>query len=61
MSRLDVLTRINLLMDAKCGSCKTRKVMAKENPNNLIRVDHHCNRQCEIGKQLQELSKGLGR
>lgn len=59
MNRLDVLNEINLLMDRKCNGCKTRKVMAKENPNNMIRVDNHCNRKCDVGKQIQELGKQL--
>ncbi|WP_423805246.1 zinc-finger domain-containing protein [Paenibacillus illinoisensis] len=59
MSRLGVLNEINILMDRKCNGCRTHYELAKQHGSNFSKIDNHCNRQCETGKQLQELGKQL--
>ncbi|OMF17206.1 hypothetical protein BK131_04375 [Paenibacillus amylolyticus] len=59
MSRLNVLTEINLLMNQKCKGCKTHYELSKLHGSNFSKIDNHCNKQCDVGKQIQELGKQL--
>lgn len=59
MSRLDVLTEINLLMNQKCKRCKTHYELSKKHGSNFSKIDNHCNRNCETGQKIQEIGKQL--
>jgi hypothetical protein len=59
MSRLDTLTKINLLMDQKCEDCKTHAELSKKYKSGYSKIDNHCNRNCDVGKQIQQLGKQL--
>lgn len=59
MKRVDVLNEINILMDQKCNGCKTHAELVEKHGDSYTKIDTHCNRQCDVGKQLQELGKQL--
>lgn len=60
MSRIQVLYRIDSLLIG-CGDCETRKQMNRDMKNLYARMDGHCNKNCPVGADLQELGRQLCR
>lgn len=58
---MSVLKQIDALLSGKCASCPMKAEMNSCNGRLFARFDGHCNRECPVGKQLQELGKVLGR
>ncbi|WP_368483330.1 MULTISPECIES: zinc-finger domain-containing protein [Paenibacillus] len=46
-------------MNQKCKGCKTHYELSKLHGSNFSKIDNHCNKQCDVGKQIQELGKQL--
>ncbi|WP_405131868.1 zinc-finger domain-containing protein [Paenibacillus sp. FSL H8-0317] len=59
MNRQQAAFEIGDILDNQCGSCQTRQELNKKYTNTFSKIDGHCNRECPVGKQLQELSKQL--
>lgn len=59
----NAMTQISDLLDFHCSKCDKKRSMEKEfGPSGqYARIDGYCNRECEIGKELQQLGKQLGK
>lgn len=58
MTRMQVLFNIDTLLTG-CHECPTRKQMVREYGSRYAVQDSHCNKNCQIGKKLQELGRKL--
>lgn len=61
MNRTQATFQIGDILESKCGSCPIRKEYNRLHGGSFSKIDNHCNRECPVGKQLQELGKHLTR
>lgn len=59
MSREGVVQLISEILDGRCAECPKRKELNKLHGSAFSRIDNHCNKECRVGSQLQELGKKL--
>jgi len=59
--RLRVLQQIGALLDGKCTGCSKREELGRQYGKVFSRIDGYCNRECAVGRKLQELGKELRR
>lgn len=59
MTRSSVLFRIDKILNEKCKDCPVRREMAKKYKGRFALQDGHCNKNCQVGAELQSLGKML--
>lgn len=61
MSRALVVNQISLILDRQCNGCVIRRKLEIKHGKSYSKVDGHCNKLCQFGKELQDLGKLLGK
>jgi hypothetical protein len=61
MSRKLVIYKIGDMIETNCNGCIKRSELVKQHGAAFAHIDGYCNKQCDIGQQLQSLGKQLGR
>lgn len=59
--RLDVVKQIGALLDERCTGCSKRDELNRLHGKVFSRIDGYCNRECVVGRMLQELGRELRR
>lgn len=61
MNRTEATYQIGDILESECGSCPTRKEYNRLHGGSFSKIDNQSNRECAVGKQLQDLGKYLTR
>ncbi|WP_081604164.1 zinc-finger domain-containing protein [Paenibacillus shenyangensis] len=61
MTRKEVIYEISDLLDNQCKECPVRQELIRKYKSQFAHIDGHCNKNCNVGNQLQILGYQLKR